>query len=292
MSSTTITFKNLFKSARNELEESEAAARARKLEYMTCSGCGKEIRRADARAGYYTCPLCGVYFKIGARRRIALLSDPDSFMEHDADQTSHDPLLFPEYKEKLEAARAKSRETEGVITGICRIGGESCGIFSMEADFMMGSMGTVVGEKITRLFEYCTEHSLPVVGITVSGGARMQEGMLSLTQMAKTAGAVKRHADAGNLYLVLLTNNTTGGVTASFAMLGDVIIAEPRALVCFAGPRVIEQSLKKKLPEGFGHAEAVLACGFIDDIVERRNQQAYIADLLKLCSNRQGGTAV
>ncbi len=289
---TTITFKNLFKSAQNELEESEAAAKRRRLEYMTCSGCGKEIRRADARAGYYTCPICGVYFKIGARRRIALLSDPESFAEHDADPDAQNPIAFPAYDEKLDAARTKSREHEGVITGTCRIGGVMCGIFAMEADFMMGSMGTVVGEKITRLFEYCTEHALPVVGITVSGGARMQEGMLSLSQMAKTAGAVKLHADAGNLYLTLLTNNTTGGVTASFAMLGDVIIAEPKALVCFAGPRVIEQSLKKKLPEGFGRAEAVMACGFIDDIVERKDQRGYIADLLKLCPNKRGGTAV
>ncbi len=288
---TTIQFKNLFKSAQNELEESEAAARRRRLEYMTCPGCGKEIRRAAARANLYTCPLCGMLYKIGARRRIDMLSDPESFAEHDIAWESGDPLAFPGYGEKLEAARKKSREREGVITGTCRIGGVACGIFSMDADFMMGSMGTVVGEKITRLFEYCTEHTLPVVGITVSGGARMQEGMLSLSQMAKTAGAVKLHGDAGNLYVTLLTNNTTGGVTASFAMLGDVIIAEPQALVCFAGPRVIEQSLRKKLPEGFGRAEAVLQCGFIDDIVERGSQRGFIADLLKLCPNRKGGVA-
>ncbi len=289
---TTIKFKNLFKSAQNELEESEAAAKKRKLEYMSCPTCSGEIRRADARACLYTCPLCGAYFKIGARRRIELLTDPESFTELDADCASTDPLSFPAYPEKLEAATAKSREREAVITGICRIGGTSCGIFAMEADFMMGSMGTVVGEKITRLFELCTERALPVVGITVSGGARMQEGMLSLVQMAKTAGAVKLHADAGNFYLVLLTSPTTGGVTASFAMLGDVIIAEPGALVSFAGPRVIEQSLKKKLPEGFGRAEAVMACGFIDDIVERRAQRGYIADLLKLSPNTRGGIAL
>ncbi|MBQ1246124.1 MAG: acetyl-CoA carboxylase carboxyl transferase subunit beta [Clostridia bacterium] len=284
-----MTFKNLFKSAQNELEESEAAARRRKQEYMTCSGCGKEIRRADARANFYACPLCGVYFKIGARRRIKLLSDPESFCEHDVGLAAVDPLDFPEYGEKLEAARAKTRETEAVITGVCRIGGEPLGIFSMEGDFMMGSMGTAVGEKITRLFEYCTRENLPVLGVTVSGGARMQEGMLSLSQMAKTAGAVRRHSDAGNLYVALLTNPTTGGVTASFAMLGDVIIAEPGALVCFAGPRVIEQSLKKKLPDGFGRAEAVLACGFIDDIVERSAQRGYIADMLRLSRNVRGG---
>ena len=291
MTTTTIKFKNLFKSAQNELEESEAAAKKRKQEFMTCSGCAKEIRRADARANHYACPLCGVYFKIGARRRITLLCDPDTFVEHDADLRSSDPLQFPGYTEKLEAARAKTREAEGVITGIATIGGEACGIFSMESDFIMGSMGEVVGEKITRLFEYCTAHSLPVVGVTVSGGARMQEGMLSLCQMAKTAGAVKRHGDAGNFYLTLLTNPTTGGVTASFGMLGDVIIAEPRALVSFAGPRVIEQTLKRKLPDSFGRAETVRDCGFIDDIVPREEQKAYIADLLSL-SKPAGGGAV
>lgn len=288
---TTFNFKSLFKSAGNELEETEAAAQRRRIECMTCSSCGKEIKRADARANFYACPLCGVYFKVGARRRIKLLSDPDTFVEHDAAFSSEDPLSFPAYGEKLDAARQKTREREGVITGLCRIGGVTTGIFSMEADFMMGSMGTVVGEKITRLFEYCTEHALPVVGVTVSGGARMQEGMLSLSQMAKTSGAVKLHSDAGNLYITLLTNPTTGGVTASFAMLGDVIIAEPQALVCFAGPRVIEQSLKKKLPDGFGRAEAVLACGMIDAIVERRDQRAYLTDILSISPNRQGGAA-
>ncbi len=285
MTVTNFKFRSLFKSAQNELEESEAAARRRKQEYMICSGCGKEIRRADARKNHYACPLCGVYFKIGARRRIQLLTDPESFCEHDAALSGENPLSFPEYTEKLEAAREKTRERDAVLTGVGRIGGEICGIFSMEADFMMGSMGTVVGEKITRLFEYCTEHALPVVGITVSGGARMQEGMLSLTQMAKTSGAVKRHSDAGNLYIALLSHPTTGGVSASFAMLGDVIIAEPRALVCFAGPRVIEQSLKKKLPEDFARAEAVLASGFIDAIVPREEQVAYIADILRLSHN-------
>ncbi len=291
---TTIKFKNLFKSAQNELEESEAAAQKRAREYMTCTGCGREIRRADARASHYACPLCGLYFKIGARRRILMLADPESFVEHDTDMTASDPLTFPDYPEKVDASVKKSREHEAVITGVCRIGGILCGIFSMESDFMMGSMGTVVGEKITRLFEYCTDHALPVVGITVSGGARMQEGMLSLMQMAKTAGAVKLHADADNFYLTLLTNNTTGGVTASFAMLGDVIIAEPGALVCFAGPRVIEQSLRKKLPDGFGRAEAVRQCGFIDDIVDRPRQRGYIADMLKLHENphRNGGSAL
>lgn len=288
-----VEFRNLFKPHRNALEETEAGspseAANRRQETMTCSACGRVIRRAEARERGYVCPLCGLYFKMGARRRILFLSDPESFQEMDADLTATDPLSFPAYGEKLEASRRKSRESEAVVTGTCRIGGTLCGIFAMEPDFMMGSMGTVVGEKITRLFEYCTEASLPVVGVTVSGGARMQEGMLSLSQMAKTAGAVKLHSDGGNFYLVLLTNPTTGGVTASFAMLGDVILAEPGALVCFAGPRVIEQSLRKKLPEGFGRAESVMACGMIDDVVERRDQRGYIADMLKLFPCRKGG---
>ena len=149
---------------------------------------------------------------------------------------------------------------------------------------MMGSMGTVVGEKITALFETATKESLPVIGYTVSGGARMQEGILSLMQMAKVSGAVKRHSDAGNLYVVVLTDPTTGGVTASFAMEGDIILAEPKALICFAGPRVIEQTIRQKLPNGFQRAEFLLEKGFVDEIVPRKNQKTYLSKLLKLHS--------
>jgi acetyl-CoA carboxylase carboxyl transferase subunit beta len=203
-----------------------------------------------------------------------MIADKKSFVEHDAKLTSTNTLAFPEYDEKLERAKKESKEQEAVITGVCSIGGYPCAIFVMEPRFIMGSMGRIVGEKITRIFEYATKKSLPVVGYTVSGGARMQEGILSLLQMAKVSGAVKYHSDAGNLYLTVLTNPTTGGVTASFAMQGDIIISEPDALIGFAGPRVIEQTILQKL-------------GFIDGIIERKDQKDYIAKILKLHSRSE-----
>jgi acetyl-CoA carboxylase carboxyl transferase subunit beta len=211
-----------------------------------------------------------------------MLTDKRSFIEMNRDMESRNILNFPGYEEKLSAAREKSRETEGVICGEATIGGSRVCIFAMDGNFMMGSMGAVVGEKITRLFEYATEQHLPVIGVTVSGGARMQEGMISLMQMSKVSAAVKRHSDGGNLYIVLLTNPTTGGVDASFAMLGDITLAEPGARVGFAGPRVIEKSLGRSLPRDFQKAERVLECGFIDAVVPRRDQKEYIAKLLKM----------
>lgn len=279
--------KSLFKKPQNSLEGSDEthAGQSRppvKTGDFNCPGCNAPLLRAEVRVNYYSCPKCDFYFRIGGRRRIDLLCDKGSFVEHDASIASTDPLSFPGYGEKLEAARAKSGEREAVITGVGEIGGHRCAIFSMEANFMMGSMGAAVGEKISRLFEYATEQKLPVLGVTVSGGARMQEGMVSLIQMAKVSGAVKKHSDAGGLYIVLLTNPTTGGVTASFAMLGDVHLAEPGALVGFAGPRVIEQTLRQKLPEGFQSAESVQKCGFIDAIVERPHQKKTITSLIEM----------
>ena len=175
---------------------------------------------------------------------------------------------------------------EGVVTGTAAVGGFPCAVFVMEPRFMMGSMGSVIGEKLTALFELAAEQSLPVVGYTVSGGARMQEGILSLMQMAKVSAAVKRHSDAGNLYLTILTDPTLGGVSASFAFLGDIIVAEPKALIGFAGQRVIEQTIHQKLPENFQRAEFLLEKGFIDNIVERRKQKEYIAKILRLHTRR------
>ena len=189
-------------------------------------------------------------------------------------------MIFLITKKKLINANLESKENEAVITGVAKIGGYACAIFVMEPYFMMGSMGCVVGEKITRIFEYATENKIPVLGFTLSGGARMQEGILSLMQMAKTSGAVKKHSDDGNLYITVLTDPTTGGVTASFAMEGDIIIAEPHALVGFAGPRVIEQTIRQKLPEGFQRAEFLLKNGFVDAIVPRNEQKSYITKLL------------
>ena len=219
-----------------------------------------------------------------ARQRIHMLTDKGTFQEQNAQMKSSNPLHFPGYDEKLETVRTASCEEEAVICGTAKIGGQSCCLFVMEADFMMGSMGCVVGEKITSLFEYAAEHRMPVIGFTVSGGARMQEGLLSLMQMAKTNAAVKRHSDAGLFYLAVLTNPTTGGVTASFAMEADIILAEPGATVGFAGARVIEQTTKKTLPKEFQKAEFVLEHGFIDSIVNRSNQKKLLTELLKLHS--------
>lgn len=271
--------KSLFLKANNELENTGNRARSRRI---TCKKCSKPVSVARIRKNNFVCPECGHYFLVRARRRILMLTDKRSFIEMDRDLESRNILGFPGYEEKLSAAREKSRETEGVICGEATIGGSRVCIFAMDGNFMMGSMGAVVGEKITRLFEYATENHLPVIGVTVSGGARMQEGMISLMQMSKISAAVKRHDKEGNLYIVLLTNPTTGGVDASFAMLGDITLSEPHARVGFAGPRVIEKTLNQKLPEGFQKAERVLECGFIDAIVERSEQRDYIDRILKL----------
>ncbi|MCR5466503.1 MAG: acetyl-CoA carboxylase carboxyl transferase subunit beta [Lachnospiraceae bacterium] len=271
--------RSLFLKANNEPETTGRLPRGR---HIVCPGCNRKVAVSRVRREFFVCPACGRYFTVRARRRILMLTDRRSFTEHDRDMTSRNVLHFPEYEAKLEAARMKSRETEGVITGEAAIDGHPVCIFSMDANFMMGSMGSVVGEKITRLFEYATARHLPVIGVTVSGGARMQEGMLSLMQMSKVSAAVKRHGNAGNLYIVLLTDPTTGGVDASFAMQGDITLAEPGARVGFAGPRVIEKSLNQALPKDFQRAERVLSCGFIDAIVPRSEQRQILAKLLKL----------
>lgn len=271
--------RKLFLKANNELESGDIRVRSRKI---SCKKCEKTVSVYRIRRNNFVCPECGYYFPVRARRRILMLTDKRSFMEFDRDMESKNILNFPEYEDKLLAAGQKSREIEGVIYGTAEIGGHKVCIFSMDSNFMMGSMGAVVGEKITRLFEYATANKLPVLGVTVSGGARMQEGMISLMQMSKVSAAVKRHSNSGLLYIVLLTNPTTGGVDASFAMLGDVTLAEPGARVGFAGPRVVEKTLNKKLPEGFQMAERVMECGFIDAIVPRDKQKSYIEKLLIL----------
>lgn len=250
-----------------------------------CPNCRKDIPLSRLHAGRMVCP-CGYHFRMKARQRIHMLTDADTFSELFTQMRSANPLSFPGYKEKIETARAASGEHEAVVCGTAVIGKQKCCLFVMEPGFMMGSMGTVVGEKITLLFEYATENRLPVVGCTVSGGARMQEGLMSLMQMAKTSAAVKRHSDAGLLYIALLTDPTTGGVTASFAMEADIILAEPGATVGFAGARVIEQTTKKSLPKGFQTAEFVLEHGFIDSIVGRKEQRKLIAELLKMHNRR------
>ena len=271
--------KSFFLKANNELEYGDVKQKSRKV---TCKRCQKETAVAKIRKNNFVCPNCGYYFPVRARRRILMLSDKRSFVELFGDLESKNILDFPEYDSKLQSAREKSRENEGVICGVSTIGGYRTCIFAMDANFMMGSMGAVVGERITSLFEYATEKNLPVIGVTVSGGARMQEGMLSLMQMSKVSAAVKRHNNAGNLYINLLTNPTTGGVDASFAMLADITLAEPGARIGFAGPRVIEKTLNRALPKGFQKAERVLECGFIDDIVTRDKQRDYLEKILKI----------
>ena len=246
-----------------------------------CPNCRKDIPLSKLLANDLFCP-CGHHFRMRARQRIKMIADKDSFRELFAPVISGDPLDFPGYRDKIETVRLASREDEAVICGTARIEGMSCCLFVMEPAFMMGSMGTAVGEKITLLFEYAVSHRLPVIGYTVSGGARMQEGLLSLMQMAKTSAAVKRHSDAGLLYISVLTDPTTGGVTASFAMEADIILAEPGATVGFAGARVIEQTTRKSLPKGFQKAEFVMEHGFIDSIAARPSQKKTLAVLLRL----------
>ena len=250
-----------------------------------CPNCHKEIPLSRLWANDLVCG-CGYHFRMKARQRIQMIADKDSFRELFSGMQADNPLNFPGYREKIETVRAASGEKEAVVCGTAMIGKQRCCLFVMESYFMMGSMGSAVGEKITSLFEYAVQYRLPVVGFTVSGGARMQEGLLSLMQMAKTSAAVKRHSDAGLLYIAVLTDPTTGGVTASFAMEADIILAEPGATVGFAGARVIEQTTKKALPEGFQTAEFVLEHGFVDSIVPRSGQKKFLAEILQMHDGR------
>ena len=283
--------KNLFRRPQNQLEGYDRLLQVPSPTVpdemcMSCPDCRHMMLTEELLSNQYVCAKCGRHFRMGARQRIAMLTDEGSFEEINAEMTSVNRLDFPDYDNKLRNARISSNEQEGVLTGFARIMGYECGLFAMDPYFMMGSMGTVVGEKITRLFEAACEKQLPVMGYTVSGGARVQEGVLSLMQMAKTSGAVKRHSDAGNLYIAVLTDPTTGGVTASFAMEADITLAEPKALIGFAGPRVIEQTIRQKLPEGFQKAEFQQDKGFVDMIVDRRNQRETLARLMKLHGRR------
>lgn len=246
-----------------------------------CPNCHKDIPLSRLWANDLVCS-CGYHFRMKARQRIQMITDKGSFHELYPNMKADNPLNFPGYKEKLETVRVASREKEAVVCGTAAIGKQKCCLFVMEPYFMMGSMGSAVGEKVTILFEYAVQHRLPVIGFTVSGGARMQEGLLSLMQMAKISAAVKRHSDAGLLYIAVLTDPTTGGVTASFAMEADIILAEPGATVGFAGARVVEQTTRKTLPEGFQKSEFVLKHGFIDSIIQRSSQKKYLNELLKM----------
>lgn len=248
--------------------------------WIKCPKCGEALYKEDVVAKSYVCYKCYGYFRVRTKNRLRMVLDRASFEEWDADLHSNDPLQFDGYAEKLNQVQEKTKLSEAVTTGKGTINGVETAIGVSDARFLMGSMGQAVGEKIARMFERATEEKLPVIMFCCSGGARMQEGMVSLMQMAKTSAAVKKHSEAGLLYISVLTDPTTGGVTASYAMLGDIILAEPGALIGFAGPRVIEQTIGQKLPEGFQRAEFCLEHGLIDGIVEREDLKQVLYQLI------------
>lgn len=247
-----------------------------------CNACKSAIFTEDVKRNYYICPKCHNYFRVHAWRRVEMIADEGSFEEWDHDMEISNPLRFRGYEEKVRMLQEKTNLAEAVLTGRAKIEGMDVVLGICDGRFMMASMGEVVGEKITRAVERATKEKLPVILYACSGGARMQEGIVSLMQMAKTSAALKRHSEAGLLYVTVLTEPTTGGVTASWAMLGDIILAEPNALIGFAGPRVIEQTIGQKLPKGFQRAEFLLEHGFIDAILERETSRETLAEILRL----------
>lgn len=269
-------FFNVVKRRFNDSSEEEVR------ETVKCPRCQSNIILARYEELHRVCPNCNYHGRLSAQERILITADKESFRELDADMKSCNPIDFPQYEEKQEELRENTGLKDAVVTGTATIKGSPVVLGIMDSRYMMGSMGSVVGEKITRAFEYATEHNLPVVMFTASGGARMQEGIVSLMQMAKTSGAVKLHSESGNLYITVMTDPTTGGVTASFASLGDIIIAEPKVLIGFAGRRVIEGTIKQKLPDDFQLAEFMHEKGFVDMIVERKKMRSVLSHLLKL----------
>ncbi len=273
--------------ASDKPDKDDSAVRVPKNMLFKCPRCLNVIMTDELEKNLKVCPECGYHARISAPERIKLIADKESFKEFDPNMVSENPIDFPDYEAKQQALRDSTGLKDAVITGECTIRGERCVIGVMDSRYMMASMGSVVGEKITRAFEFATKNKLPVIMFTASGGARMQEGIVSLMQMAKTSGAVARHSDAGLLYITVMTDPTTGGVTASFASLGDIIIAEPKVLIGFAGRRVIEGTIKQRLPDDFQSAEFMLEHGFADMIVERKSMRRTIAHILKL--HKTGG---
>lgn len=283
-------FKHMFKrtAVKNDaVNEKKTRFSARKPEVpdglmKKCNACKTAVFVEEVKQNNYICPHCQNYFRMHAYRRIQMIADPDSFEEWDKGLQTRNPLQFKGYEEKLDKLKEKTGLDEAVVTGKLNINGIPTVVAVCDGRFMMASMGEVVGEKITRAVEKATEEKLPIIIFACSGGARMQEGIVSLMQMAKTSAALKRHSDEGLLYISVLTDPTTGGVTASFAMLGDIILAEPGALIGFAGPRVIEQTIGQKLPEGFQRSEFLLEHGFIDAIVERKEMRSTLSKILDM----------
>lgn len=277
----------LFKKNKKDIEIVSANKDASQ-ESIVCPVCKREIFKEEAKSLKYICPKCNYYFRVRAKNRIKMIVDENSFVSLFEDIVTGNPLSFPDYETKINDTVTKTKLSEGVMMGTATIGGNPVVIGVVDARFLMGSMGQAVGERITRGVEKATKDRLPIILFCCSGGARMQEGIVSLMQMAKTSAALKRHSQEGLLYISVLTDPTTGGVTASFAMLGDVILAEPKALIGFAGPRVIEQTIGQKLPEGFQRSEFQLEHGFIDAIVERNNLRDVLMKLVDIHKEGKG----
>ena len=253
--------------------------------WVKCDNCKEIIYKEELHQNFSVCPNCGKHFRLSARRRIKQIADEGTFEEIGKKILTKDPLNFKGYMKKVEGLREKTKIDEAVRCGICEIEGQKAVLGVMDGNFLMGSMGSAVGERITLAIETAIKKKLPLVMFCVSGGARMQEGIISLMQMAKTSSAIAKLNEEGLLYISVFTDPTTGGVTASFASLGDIILAEPNALIGFAGPRVIEQTIKQKLPEGFQRSEFLLEHGFIDKIVERKDMKHILGELIRLHSN-------
>lgn len=260
----------------------QTARKTGPIVWVTCDNCQAQKPQHEIEAHLWICPECGHYLTMKPADRIRLIADKDTFTELNKELKTKDPIHFPGYRKKVEACIRETGNRDAIVTGVCQIDGIKTALGVMDASFLMGSMGTVVGEKIARLAEYAGRKKLPLIIYSASGGARMQEGLFSLLQMAKTAGAVRHFQENGGLFISVMTNPTTGGVSASFASIGDIMIAEPDARICFAGPRVIEQTIGEKLPEGFQKSEFLLAHGMLDLILERREQKEVIARLLRI----------
>ena len=288
MKEETVLLEDLFKLVKTRMSDGSEQSDAKpavdipKNLLFKCPRCGNTVMWDDFERSMKVCPECNYHARLSAAERLKMTIDAGSLNEYDAGLISANPLDFPKYDEKQAELRASTGLNDAVITGEATIRGIRCVIIVMDSHFMMASMGSVVGEKITRAFEQAAIKGLPVVAFTASGGARMQEGIVSLMQMAKTSGAVARHSEAGLLYITVLTDPTTGGVTASFASLGDIIIAEPKVLIGFAGRRVIEGTIKQRLPDDFQSAEFMLENGFVDMITERKSMRRTLAHLLLL----------
>jgi acetyl-CoA carboxylase carboxyl transferase subunit beta len=272
-----------FKKERPESAAAEAPAKKVKIPeglWVKCDNCKEIIYRKEVDKNFKVCPKCDYHFRISASERLPYLVDEGSFLEVEDGLSPRDFLGFKDYKDKLKGSRKKTGLKDAIISGEAKIGGRPVSLVIMDFNFMGGSMGSVVGEKIARTVERAIENKTPFVSVASSGGARMQEGILSLMQMAKTSAAVARLGQAGLPFISILTDPTFGGVTASFAMLGDIILAEPKSLIGFAGPRVIEQTIKQQLPPGFQRAEFLQEHGMIDMIVSRREMRATLGKML------------